>query len=77
MYKTKIHPNIFRYISTYILSCRIKKKKEINISGEGGHEKPIQREDSLQRELGQFKDLRGVEVIKKDKVVILRERLKT
>ena len=27
-YKTKIHPNIFRYISTYILSCRIKKKRK-------------------------------------------------
>ena len=28
VYKTKKHPNIFRYISTYI--CRIKKKKEVN-----------------------------------------------
>ena len=31
MHKTKIHPNIFRYISTYILSCRIK-EGEISIS---------------------------------------------
>ena len=31
IYKTKIHPNIYRYISTYILSCtESKKKKEEN-----------------------------------------------
>ena len=28
VYKTKLNPNILRYISTYILSCRIKKKKK-------------------------------------------------
>ena len=32
VYKTKIHPNIFRYTSIYILSRRIKKKEEVNIS---------------------------------------------
>ena len=32
VYKTKIHLNIFRYISTYFLCAESKKKKENNIS---------------------------------------------
>ena len=38
--KTKIHLNIFRYISTYILSCRIKKKEKTNISTMKTHQMP-------------------------------------